>query len=383
MALFTSESVTEGHPDKVCDQIADRILDEIIAKDKKARVACEVFITTGLVIIGGEISTKVYVDIPNIVKETLRNIGYTNKEYGFDCGSCGVLVAIDEQSPDIALGVDVSLEFKEGEIGKYINGAGDQGMMFGYACDQTSSYMPMPIYLAHKLSEKLSIERKNSNLDFLRPDGKTQVTINYNEKGQIFYVDTIIISAQHEPNVEQNEIRDKIIENVVKTTIPERLMHSSTKIFVNSTGKFVIGGPMADSGLTGRKIMVDTYGGYARHGGGAFSGKDPTKVDRSGAYFARFIAKNIVANRLAQECEIQIAYAIGVAKPVSVRVETFGKSKISCEKIENLIVEKFDMRPAAMIERLNLLRPIYSKTSVYGHFGREDVLFPWEEIIEF
>jgi S-adenosylmethionine synthetase len=379
--LFTSESVTEGHPDKICDQISDAVLDAIYTEDPNARVACETCVTTGLVLVMGEISTNCYVDIPKTVRNTIREIGYDRAKYGFDCDTCAVITSIDEQSPDIALGVDRALESKTGEMTDSqieATGAGDQGMMFGFACDETPELMPMPISLAHKLVKRLSEVRKNGNLDYLRPDGKSQVTVEYDEDKPV-RVDTVVISTQHSPDVDHDTIEKDIIEQVIKTTIPAKLLDRNTRYLVNPTGRFVVGGPQGDSGLTGRKIIVDTYGGYARHGGGAFSGKDPTKVDRSASYAARYVAKNIVAAGLARKCEVQLAYAIGVAKPVSVRVDTFGTSTISEEQIVKLIQKNFDLRPAAIIQTLNLRRPIYKQTAAYGHFGRTDLDLPWEK----
>ena len=376
--FFTSESVTEGHPDKICDAISDSILDAILEKDKNARVACETACTTGLVLVMGEISTSCYIDIQKIVRKTIKEIGYDRAKYGFDCDTCAVISSIDDQSSDIALGVDKSLEAKRGEDDGFEIGAGDQGMMFGYACNETPELMPMPISLAHKLAKRLTDVRKQGVLGYLRPDGKTQVTVEY-DAGKPIRVDTIVVSSQHSEDVTHDRIEKDIIENVIKPIVPPKLLDADTKIFVNPTGKFVIGGPNGDSGLTGRKIIVDTYGGYARHGGGAFSGKDPTKVDRSAAYAARYVAKNIVAAGLADKCEIQLAYAIGVAKPVSVLIDTFGTEKIPVEEIEKRIKKVFDLRPAAIINDLGLRNPIYRKTSAYGHFGRTDVEFPWEK----
>jgi len=377
--FFTSESVTEGHPDKVCDQISDAVLDAIIELDPGARVACETAVTTGLVLVMGEISTNCYVDISHIARDTIKNIGYNNPKFGFDGENCAVLTTIDSQSEDIALGVDNSLEAKLGGAGDI--GAGDQGMMFGYACDETPDFMPLPISLAHRLSRRLAHLRKSGALPYLRPDGKTQVTVEY-ENGVPRRVDTVIISAQHAPEVSQEEIRRDLIKHNINNIVPEALMDGDTKIFVNPTGKFVIGGPAGDSGLTGRKIIVDTYGGFARHGGGAFSGKDPTKVDRSASYAARHAAKNIVAAGLCRKCEIQLAYAIGVAKPVSVHIDidTFGTNNVPAETIYKLVLENFDMRPNAIIERLGLRRPIYKQTASYGHFGRDDLDLPWERL---
>ena len=377
--FFTSESVTEGHPDKMADQISDSILDAILAKDKNARVACETLVTTGMVHVVGEISTTCYVDIPHIVRETIRDIGYTRAKYGFDCDTCGVLISLDEQSPDIAMGVDDALEKKEGNTDKFDTiGAGDQGMMFGYATNETDDYMPLPISLAHRLARRLAKVRKDGTLPYLRPDGKTQVTVEY-EDGKPVRIDTIVISAQHSPEVGREQIESDLLEFVIKPELPEGLFDDKTKLFINPTGRFVIGGPQGDSGLTGRKIIVDTYGGMARHGGGAFSGKDPTKVDRSAAYAARYVAKNVVAAGLADKCEIQLAYAIGVARPVSIHVETFGTGKVPNEKIVELIEKNFDLRPAGIIAMLDLQRPIYKQTAAYGHFGRNDLDLPWEK----
>ncbi len=378
--LFTSESVTEGHPDKICDQISDAVLDAILEQDPTARVACETAITTGLVLVIGEITTTCYVDIPKVVRDTIRGIGYTRAKYGFDCDTCAVITSIDEQSPDIAMGVNQALEAKIGEMVESDiehTGAGDQGMMFGYACNETPELMPLPISLAHRLAKRLSEIRKNKTLEYLRPDGKTQVTVEYKD-GKPVRVDTIVISTQHGPGVELETIRADLIKHVIEPVVDKGLLDDQTKIYINPTGRFLIGGPQGDSGLTGRKIIVDTYGGYGRHGGGAFSGKDPTKVDRSAAYAARHVAKNIVAAGLADKCEVALAYAIGVAKPVSVYVETFGTGKISEDKIIELIDKNFDLRPAAIIRDLDLRRPIFNKTAAYGHFGRTDVNFTWE-----
>ena len=378
--LFTSESVTEGHPDKICDQISDAILDAIYALDPNARVACETTVTTGLVLVSGEITTSCYVDIPHVVRETIRSVGYTRAKYGFDADTCAVLTSIGEQSADIALGVNRALEAKTGEMTDSdieAIGAGDQGMMFGYATNESESYMPVPIDLAHRLARKLSEMRKSDFLSYLRPDGKTQVTVEYEDNKPI-RVDTVVISTQHHPDVTQDQIRRDLLQYVVFPTIPRELIDEDTKYFINPTGRFVIGGPQGDCGLTGRKIIVDTYGGMARHGGGAFSGKDPTKVDRSGAYAARYVAKNVVAAGLADRCEIQIAYAIGVARPVSVSIETFGTGKIDDDKITEFILQTFDLRPAGIIKALDLRRPIYRQTAAYGHFGRTDLDLPWE-----
>lgn len=379
--LFTSESVTEGHPDKICDQISDAILDAIFAKDPNARVACETSVTTGLVLVSGEITTNCYVDIPSTVRQTIREIGYTRAKYGFDADTCAVLTSIGEQSADIALGVDKALEAKNGEMSEEeieAIGAGDQGMMFGYATNETESLMPLPIDLAHHLARRLSEVRKSDILDYLRPDGKTQVTVEYEDNRPV-RIDTIVISTQHHPEATQERIRRDLLEHVVFPVVPTELLDEKTRYFINPTGRFVIGGPQGDAGLTGRKIIVDTYGGMARHGGGAFSGKDPTKVDRSAAYAARYVAKNVVAAGLADRCEIQLAYAIGVAHPVSVLVETFGTAKIDEEKIGELVKANFDLRPAGIIKNLDLRRPIYRQTAAYGHFGRTDVDLPWEK----
>lgn len=379
--LFTSESVTEGHPDKICDMISDAILDEILSKDPMARVACEVTVTTGLVMVVGEISTTSYVDIQKLVRQTIKETGYDRAKFGFDSDTCAVITALDEQSPDIALGVDRSLEVKqsdkEDEAEK--NGAGDQGMMFGFACNETPVLMPMPIYLAHKMALQLTKIRKDGVLTYLRPDGKTQVTVEYEDERPV-RIDTVVVSSQHDAEVSLDTIRRDIIEHVIIPTLPSELVDKNTQFYINPTGRFVVGGPQGDSGHTGRKIIVDTYGGYSRHGGGAFSGKDPTKVDRSAAYAARYVAKNIVAAGLADKCELQIAYAIGVAKPVSVMVDTFGTAKISEEKILSLVDKHFDLRPAAIIQNLDLRRPIYRQTAAYGHMGREDLNLPWEKI---
>jgi S-adenosylmethionine synthetase len=376
--LFTSESVTEGHPDKIADQISDSVLDAIIAQDPTARIACETLVTTGIVHVVGEITTKCYVDIPKIVRETIKEIGYTRAKFGFDSETCGVLISIDEQSPDIAMGVNQALEAKQGQSDEVeAIGAGDQGMMFGYATNETPEFMPLPISLAHKLARRLSEVRKNGQLDYLRPDGKTQVTVEYID-GKPVRVDTIVISTQHSPDVELKTIEKELIAEVITPVVPAELLDSATKYYINPTGRFVVGGPQGDSGLTGRKIIVDTYGGMARHGGGAFSGKDPTKVDRSAAYAARYVAKNIVAAGLADKCEIQLAYAIGVARPVSIFVETFGTAKVAEHKIAELVNKHFDLRPAGIIKTLDLRRPIYRQTAAYGHFGRTDIELPWE-----
>lgn len=369
--LFTSESVTEGHPDKISDLISDAVLDAIYAQDPQARVACEVTVTTGLVVVVGEITTSANIDVQNIVRETVREVGYDRAKYGFDCDTCGVICALDKQSADIAMGVD---DNGEG------HGAGDQGMMFGFACDETESYMPMAIDLAHKMARRLTEVRKNGTLLYLRPDGKTQVTVEYNEDGTVKRIDAVVVSSQHDEAVAMEQLRADIEREVIRAIIPAELMDSETKIFINPTGRFVIGGPQGDSGHTGRKIIVDTYGGYARHGGGAFSGKDPTKVDRSAAYAARYVAKNVVAAGLAKSCEVQLAYSIGVAKPVSLRIDTFGTGKISEEKISELVSKVFDLTPSGIIKMLDLRRPIYKQTAAYGHFGRTDISLPWEKI---
>ncbi|RCX21024.1 methionine adenosyltransferase [Anaerobacterium chartisolvens] len=378
--LFTSESVTEGHPDKICDQISDSVLDAIFAQDAMARVACETSVTTGLVLVMGEITTNCYVDIPAIVRNTIREIGYDRAKYGFDCDTCAVLTSIDGQSPDIAMGVDKALEAKTGEMSDAeieATGAGDQGMMFGFACDETSELMPMPISLAHKLAKKLSDIRKDGTLTYLRPDGKSQVTIEYEDDKPV-RIDTVVISTQHSADVDHDTIEKDIIEHVIKPMLPADLVDENTRYLVNPTGRFVVGGPQGDSGLTGRKIIVDTYGGYARHGGGAFSGKDPTKVDRSAAYAARYVAKNIVAAGLAAKCEVQLAYAIGVAKPVSILIDTYGTGTLSEEKLVQLVSRNFDLRPAGIIKMLDLRKPIYKQTAAYGHFGRTDIDLSWE-----
>lgn len=392
--LFTSESVTEGHPDKICDQISDAILDELIRQDPNSRVACETAITTGLVLVMGEVTTEGYVDIQKVVRDTIREIGYDRAKYGFDCDTCGVITALDEQSVDIAMGVDRALEAKEVQIDKTdieakenrmseseieAIGAGDQGMMFGYATDETKELMPYPISIAHKLTKKLTEVRKKDILSYLRPDGKSQVSVEYDEQGKPARIEAVVISTQHDPEVTQEQIHKDIRKYVIDAVIPENMVDKYTKYFINPTGRFVIGGPQGDSGLTGRKIIVDTYGGYARHGGGAFSGKDCTKVDRSAAYAARYVAKNIVAANLAKKCEIQLSYAIGVAQPTSIMVDTFGTGVISDEKLVEIVRGNFDLRPAGIIKMLNLRRPIYKQTAAYGHFGREDLDLPWEK----
>lgn len=378
--LFTSESVTEGHPDKICDQISDAVLDAIYAKDPMARVACETSVTTGLVLVMGEITTNCYVDIPKLVRNTIKEIGYDRAKYGFDGETCAVMTAIDEQSPDIAMGVDKALEAKTGEMTDEeieATGAGDQGMMFGFACDETPELMPMPISLAHKLSKKLTDVRKDGTLRYLRPDGKSQVTVEYDGDTPV-RIDAVVISTQHSPDVDHDTIEKDILEYVIKPVIPANLLDKDTKYYINPTGRFVVGGPQGDSGLTGRKIIVDTYGGYARHGGGAFSGKDPTKVDRSAAYAARYVAKNIVAAGLAKKCEVQLAYAIGVARPVSILIDTYGTSRFSEDDLVKLVQKHFDLRPAGIIKSLDLRKPVYKQTAAYGHFGRTDIDLSWE-----
>ena len=378
--LFTSESVTEGHPDKICDQISDAVLDSILAKDPMARVACETAVTTGMVLVMGEISTNCYADIPKIVRKTIREIGYDRAKYGFDCDTCSVLTSIDEQSGDIAMGVDEALESRTGEKDEVeAVGAGDQGMMFGFATNETPEYMPSPIAMAHRLSRRLTEVRKNGTLPYLRPDGKTQVTVEYDDN-RVVRIDAIVISTQHDEHVTQEQIREDLMNHVIKAVIPAELLDYETKYYINPTGRFVVGGPQGDSGLTGRKIIVDTYGGYGRHGGGAFSGKDPTKVDRSAAYAARWVAKNLVAAGVADKLEIQLAYAIGVAKPVSIEVETFGTGKLNDSQITNIVEKVFDLRPGAIIRDLELRRPIYKQTAAYGHFGRNDLNLPWEQL---
>jgi len=379
--LFTSESVTEGHPDKICDQISDAILDDILKKDPDARVACETTVTTGLVLVAGEITTSTYVDIPQIVRETIKEIGYTRAKYGFDAETCAVLTAIDEQSPDIAGGVDTALEAREGktESDEDFIGAGDQGLMFGFACDETEDLMPLSIFLAHRLAKRLADVRKDGTLNYLRPDGKTQVTIEYDENDKPIRVDTVVISTQHHQDIALEQIEKDLMKDVIEPVIPSFLLDGKTKFYINPSGRFVIGGPQGDAGLTGRKIIVDTYGGYARHGGGAFSGKDPTKVDRSAAYAARYVAKNIVAAHLAEKCEVQLAYAIGVAQPVSIAINTFRTGKVPEEKLVEVIRRLFDLSPAGIIKMLDLRKPIYRQVAAYGHFGRGDLELPWEK----
>lgn len=380
--LFTSESVTEGHPDKIADQVSDAILDEILKDDPNARVACETTVTTGMALISGEISTSTYVDIPKVVRETIKNIGYTRAKYGYDYQTMAVLTAIDEQSPDIAQGVDKALEYRNDISEEEIEatGAGDQGLMFGYATNETETYMPLPIFLSHQLAKRLSDVRKDGTLDYLRPDGKVQVTVEYDENDKPKRIDTIVVSSQHAEDIELEQIQKDIKEHVIYPTVPEGLIDDETKFFINPTGRFVIGGPQGDAGLTGRKIIVDTYGGYARHGGGCFSGKDPTKVDRSAAYAARYVAKNIVAAGLAEQCEVQLAYAIGVAEPVSIAIDTFKTGKVSEGQLVEAVRKHFDLRPAGIIKMLDLKHPIYKQTAAYGHFGRTDVLLPWEKL---
>ena len=379
--LFTSESVTEGHPDKMCDQISDAVLDNILAQDPHARVACETATTAGMVLVMGEITTTAKVDIPSIVRSTVDRIGYNNPAYGFDANSCTVLTTLDKQSPDIAMGVDNSFEYKENNVDTAdLIGAGDQGMMFGYACDETEEYMPAPIALAHHLTLAMAKERKSGALPWMRPDGKSQVTVEYDENGNVSWCPTIVISTQHDPDISIKDLREAIVEQIIRPTLPKELIRPETRFFVNPTGRFVVGGPVGDSGLTGRKIIVDTYGGAAAHGGGAFSGKDPTKVDRSAAYMARHVAKNIVAAGLAKKCQIELAYAIGVARPVSVLIDTYGTGVLPDEKLAGIVDEVFDLRPASIIDYLNLRRPIYEQTAAYGHFGRPDLDLPWEAL---
>ncbi|WKU93045.1 methionine adenosyltransferase [Staphylococcus saprophyticus] len=380
--LFTSESVTEGHPDKIADQVSDAILDEILKDDPNARVACETTVTTGMALISGEISTTTYVDIPKVVRETIKEIGYTRAKFGYDSQTMAVLTAIDEQSPDIAQGVDTALEYRDeaSEAEIEATGAGDQGLMFGYATNETDTYMPLPIFLSHQLAKRLSDVRKDEILKYLRPDGKVQVTVEYDEQDKPVRIDTIVLSTQHAEDIELDQIKDDIKTHVIYPTVPESLLDEQTKFYINLTGRFVIGGPQGDAGLTGRKIIVDTYGGYARHGGGCFSGKDPTKVDRSAAYAARYVAKNIVAAQLAEKCEVQLAYAIGVAEPVSISIDTFGTGKVSEYELVEAVRKHFDLRPAGIIKMLDLKHPIYKQTAAYGHFGRTDVLLPWEKL---
>ncbi|MDW3999416.1 methionine adenosyltransferase [Staphylococcus saprophyticus] len=380
--LFTSESVTEGHPDKIADQVSDAILDEILKDDPNARVACETTVTTGMALISGEISTTTYVDIPKVVRETIKEIGYTRAKFGYDSQTMAVLTAIDEQSPDIAQGVDTALEYRDeaSEAEIEATGAGDQGLMFGYATNETDTYMPLPIFLSHQLAKRLSDVRKDEILKYLRPDGKVQVTVEYDEQDKLVRIDTIVLSTQHAEDIELDQIKDDIKTHVIYPTVPESLLDEQTKFYINPTGRFVIGGPQGDAGLTGRKIIVDTYGGYARHGGGCFSGKDPTKVDRSAAYAARYVAKNIVAAQLAEKCEVQLAYAIGVAEPVSISIDTFGTGKVSEYELVEAVRKHFDLRPAGIIKMLDLKHPIYKQTAAYGHFGRTDVLLPWEKL---
>ncbi|HGO3645544.1 TPA: methionine adenosyltransferase [Staphylococcus aureus] len=380
--LFTSESVTEGHPDKIADQVSDAILDAILKDDPNARVACEITVTTGMALIAGEISTTTYVDIPKVVRETIKEIGYTRAKYGYDYETMAILTAIDEQSPDIAQGVDKALEYRDKDSEEEIEatGAGDQGLMFGYATNETETYMPLAIYLSHQLAKRLSDVRKDGTLNYLRPDGKVQVTVEYDENDNPVRIDTIVVSTQHADDVTLEQIQEDIKAHVIYPTVPENLINEQTKFYINPTGRFVIGGPQGDAGLTGRKIIVDTYGGYARHGGGCFSGKDPTKVDRSAAYAARYVAKNIVAAGLADQCEVQLAYAIGVAEPVSIAIDTFGTGKVSEGQLVEAVRKHFDLRPAGIIKMLDLKQPIYKQTAAYGHFGRTDVLFPWEKL---
>lgn len=380
--LFTSESVTEGHPDKIADQVSDAILDEILKDDPNARVACETTVTTGMALISGEISTTTYVDIPKVVRETIKEIGYTRAKFGYDSQTMAVLTAIDEQSPDISQGVDTALEYRDeaSEAEIEATGAGDQGLMFGYATNETDTYMPLPIFLSHQLAKRLSDVRKDEILKYLRPDGKVQVTVEYDEQDKPVRIDTIVLSTQHAEDIELDQIKDDIKTHVIYPTAPESLLDEQTKFYINPTGRFVIGGPQGDAGLTGRKIIVDTYGGYARHGGGCFSGKDPTKVDRSAAYAARYVAKNIVAAQLAEKCEVQLAYAIGVAEPVSISIDTFGTGKVSEYELVEAVRKHFDLRPAGIIKMLDLKHPIYKQTAAYGHFGRTDVLLPWEKL---